>query len=326
MSSTCFPESAGFPSDLSAQECRQSHSAKSIRTAEPSSENIGPRSRSSKTSAASMQMDWLGSDPSMSSAEDFPASRSASRASAKESRTTAISGRKCFALCHSRDPLGSLLKTLLASSRWHSTMCSLTWKASATPRGRLLFRLQLSEHHIDETDSGSLLPTPTATTYGTTNNGKRPDGTTFKTAGKPSLQTMAHRGMLQTPNRTELYEAGKLWPTPTAGDAKASGSRNLPGSKAHTGVSLTDFVRFGNSTTPRMWPTPAARDFRFPNLQSYEERGGGKRGEQLPNVIGGPLNPQWVEWLMGYPCEWTALDALAIQSFRKSRKSSAKRS
>jgi len=47
-------------------------------------------------------------------------------------------------------------------------------------------------------------------------------------------------------------------PTPTAGDAKSAGSRNLPGSKANHGVSLTDWVQSGDSTVPRraMFPTP----------------------------------------------------------------------
>lgn len=43
-----------------------------------------------------------------------------------------------------------------------------------------------------------------------------------------------------------------VWPTATAGDAKASGSRNLEGSAAHPGTSLTD-------ATCR-WPTPRAED------------------------------------------------------------------
>jgi hypothetical protein len=53
-------------------------------------------------------------------------------------------------------------------------------------------------------------------------------------------------------------EMAKLLPTPTS--AVDSGSRNLPGSKAHAGVSLTDAVKFGNSTTPRTLPTPQASD------------------------------------------------------------------
>ncbi len=81
-------------------------------------------------------------------------------------------------------------------------------------------------------------------------------------------------------------------PTPTAGDAKSSGSRNLAGSKANLGVSLTDFVKFGNSTTSR----------------------GMKAG--------GALNPRWVEWLMGYPDGWTDLGDWATPSSRKSRNGS----
>lgn len=59
------------------------------------------------------------------------------------------------------------------------------------------------------TDFVTLFPTPTANTYGTRNNGKRGDGTTFKTAGAPSLDTMARTG---------------LWPTPMAGDGRKGGA------------------------------------------------------------------------------------------------------
>jgi hypothetical protein len=44
-------------------------------------------------------------------------------------------------------------------------------------------------------------------------------------------------------------------PTPTAGDAKSSGSRNLPGSGAALGVSLTDYVR-PDRLERFKWPTP----------------------------------------------------------------------
>src|SRR6185436_8568252 len=42
-----------------------------------------------------------------------------------------------------------------------------------------------------------------------------------------------------------------LWPTPDRGLAKSSGSRNLKGSRANLGVSLTDALLFGNSETCR---------------------------------------------------------------------------
>jgi hypothetical protein len=56
-----------------------------------------------------------------------------------------------------------------------------------------------------------------------------------------------------------------------------------------------------------VWPTPASRDYRYPNAQSYQERGGGTKGEQLPNAVGGALNPTFVEWMMGLPRDWTEI-------------------
>lgn len=48
-----------------------------------------------------------------------------------------------------------------------------------------------------------------------------------------------------------LESVAKLLPTPVASDAAGSGSRNLPGSKAHPGESLTDVLIHGGSTRPR---------------------------------------------------------------------------
>ena len=81
-------------------------------------------------------------------------------------------------------------------------------------------------------------------------------------------------------------------PTPTVGDSRASGNRNLPGSNAHKGTSLTDaIVRY---------PTPKARDHR--SGKGYTSR---PNSPDLEKVVGGQLNPPWVEWLMGLPIEWT---------------------
>lgn len=81
-----------------------------------------------------------------------------------------------------------------------------------------------------------------AAKYGSSGNGKAPN---VASRGRPSLEAMASRD---------------LWPTPTEGDSRSSGSRNLPGSKAHAGVSLTDAVTTGDSTTSRRWPTPTTQD------------------------------------------------------------------
>lgn len=52
-------------------------------------------------------------------------------------------------------------------------------------------------------------------------------------------------------------DSGSLLPTPVASDSSVAGSRNTETSKAHAGVSLTDWAR-GDGGTGRMLPTPCA--------------------------------------------------------------------
>lgn len=68
----------------------------------------------------------------------------------------------------------------------------------------------------------------------------------------------------------------------------------------------------------RMWPTPAARDYRSQHAESSEafiKRLEHKRGVNLVEELQraghvGQLNPAWVEWLMGWPVGWTSLEPL----------------
>ena len=55
-----------------------------------------------------------------------------------------------------------------------------------------------------------------------------------------------------------------------------------------------------------MWPTPTARDHKSGAGKTQEERGR-NTGPTLSQEAGGSLNPQWVEWLQGYPSGWTDL-------------------
>ena len=59
-------------------------------------------------------------------------------------KTTAISGRKCCELSRHTGPLGCLVKMLLESSAWHSTLCFLIWKHKAINAKRSLFQLARS--------------------------------------------------------------------------------------------------------------------------------------------------------------------------------------
>lgn len=93
--------------------------------------------------------------------EDSLASRSAAPGSTEARKTTVTSGLKCFELSRNCGPLGLLEKMLLGSSNWASTRRFLTWKASATPQGRLYFRLVPQTPHTGGTGA-PLWATPTA--------------------------------------------------------------------------------------------------------------------------------------------------------------------
>jgi hypothetical protein len=80
-------------------------------------------------------------------------------------------------------------------------------------------------------------------------------------------------------------QAKAVWATPTNGDSRSSGSRNLPGSSAHAGNSLTDMARGTGSTVPRTGAKP---------------NGSGASSTS----VGGALNPAFVCWLQGYPEGW----------------------
>jgi DNA (cytosine-5)-methyltransferase 1 len=66
----------------------------------------------------------------------------------------------------------------------------------------------------------------------------------------------------------------------------------------------------------RIWPTPRATDG---TKGSRTEEGAAKELERGRNIDlgvsigGGKLNPQWVEWLMGFPVGWTDLEDSVTQ-------------
>jgi hypothetical protein len=90
------------------------------------------------------------------------------------------------------------------------------------------------------------------------------------------------------------------------------------------------------------WPTTAARDYRTPNLKTYAERGGGRKGEQLPNAVHhllgsgsnaqtgkpGRLNPAFSLWLMlgDKATEWLSCVLPGTRSTSTRRGSSSGRS
>ena len=111
------------------------------------------------------------------------------------------------------------------------------------------------------------------------------------------------------------------------GDWSKYSGRSLRSGMIQNGIvyPLQPLVPLTRGTASGSWPTPAARDYRGAN--SYDttlkklSEGGRPHLDQLPNrvqlaegrSIRGTLNPQWVEWLMGYPVGWTDLSNSATQ-------------
>ena len=78
-----------------------------------------------------------------------------------------------------------------------------------------------------------------------------------------------------------------------------------------------EFIPNAKCSAYRSLETFAAR-FPTPTVNgNYNRKGASKTsGNGLQTVIGGQLNPDWVEWLMGYPIGATDLKPLGMDKFR----------
>jgi hypothetical protein len=96
-------------------------------------------------------------------------------------------------------------------------------------------------------------------------------------------------------------------PTPTV-----CGNYNRKGASATSGDGL--------ATWAAKWPTPLASDWKShsPAKQATNSR---PLREQIGATDGGPLNPAWVEWLMGWPIGHTASSVSATAKSRSRRRS-----
>jgi len=105
--------------------------------------------------------------------------------------------------------------------------------------------------------------------------------------------------------RTKGIERG-LWRTPDTGGGGTSGI--LKQGKNHRKNGQPIQIRLVDQVNnPRLWPTPVARMHKDRGYASEY----GKNEIPLAAQVGGPLNPEWVEWLMGWPPGWTDLKPLA---------------
>ncbi len=101
------------------------------------------------------------------------------------------------------------------------------------------------------------------------------------------------------PNGSECAQQVANWPSPRMEDSENCGNHpgavdSLNGATANWPTPMMQDSEMAGSdqaglkmlpNATKSWPTPAARDEKCPNLLPYSERGGGDKGEQLPNSI-----------------------------------------
>ena len=200
-----------------------------------------------------------------------PASPSPPRENGRVLRMNATCGRRCAALLPSCGPVGCLGKMLLASSIWGSTKRSLTWQKRDTLFSHSYFRLAASAHGMSASELlSSRLMFPTPLAS---------DKNTCKDAANLDVY-LSDNGIFRKKNRD-----GSIW-----------------------SLSLSAAVYY---------LTPAASEGYRSTLKPTAFRGKSPSSNLSAQVIHqeqplsekAALNPDWVEWLMGFPQGWTAVSS-----------------
>ena len=204
-------------------------------------------------------------------AEDSPANLSVAPGSEEAQKMTVGSGLKCLELSTGSSPLGAFLRTCLASTQWaSSTHALMIWKPRATKQGRLKYRLVPLVPRTDGTDCG-LLPTPTAN-----DDNKSPEA-------HMAMKQRMKGGPRNTITSLQVMAKAGLLPTPH--------------SNCHTGAGEHGEGGDNLQTVVQQLPTPTAN--RRTGLQSHG----------VNYCEGGPLNPEFVSWMMGFPAGWTNIQS-----------------
>lgn len=239
--------------------------------------------------------------------EDSRVSRSPLPGSDEAAMMTATSGRSCYESWKSYSRPGWLAKTFLDSflsaTVWKSTICLLRWKLETTRRGYSIIRLRAS---VPTTSGTGFSLWPTARTAGLIGG----------SGSKWMMQQMVVNGQIEQ-LEAEQMAGVKMWATPHSSCATGAGEHGAGGMNIQTAV--------------KMWPTPRASDGEEGGPNQRDSKGnyalpgevhhrpsllptpratrGGSATETVEQLQeSGQLNPDWVEWLMGFPANWTEVD------------------
>ena len=249
--------------------------------------------------------------------EDSHVNRSVLQGNKKGETTTVISGQKCLDSLKKSNPsslLERMCKDLLTSkTAWSSDRCKMTWKVKVSKSNVSLYQLQASVLGTKDLESG-LWATPNTMDYLPPRSA----------AGTKKLMEGHRKGRTKPSNLREQVdpETMKMYPTPRAsGQEDAETLIKRKGKEAAAQHNLTAHVQ--------MFPTPSAScqmDVVAPPETVKQNKSGWsvtrvgtgtKFGAKLNDVVnkvnqpikpGGKLNPTFVEFLMGFPENWTKIE------------------
>ncbi len=205
------------------------------------------------------------------------------------------------------DLSGFFLKTAPSSEPEAGTSSSPIWWRVDTPGATDSLPRLMSEHLTSAIGGGALHGVPT-----------------------PICNDAEKRGNFDPHRSWGLAAYAKLWPTPSASefhtkDAEALIARRercKATAKNGNGFGLT----LGNAITlaaAGKWATPTARDWRSGKAS---EATMARNSRPLSEQSGGLLNPEWVEWLMGWPIGHTESKHWATAKCRSKPRSPGSRS
>ena len=204
-------------------------------------------------------------------------------------------GEKWLGLLGRFDPVSRSLKTVQLSLLEDSTGCCPTLPRLGLMLDGELYPQPMLEPYTVESASG-YWPTP-QTRFGTN------DGDLAQLAKKCETQEEFN----QMAYRAAAKKKAEYWPTPTV-----CGNYNRPGASATSGMGL--------ATAVKLWPTPTASKGSSQNSLTRKD-GRDRSGDRLDHAVmaseNGRLNPEFCEWLMGWPIGQTELKPLATAKYQE---------
>lgn len=170
------------------------------------------------------------------------------------------------------------------------------------------------------------------------------NGTPIPTSAQRLRNQVAFRDMFPTPRSSEhgdyQYDRGdhskprpaltgwvKMFPTPAAQDSGISASRLVDkdgNEPTHWNQRMYDkesgrLAQRSLNQFVQMYPTPTVNDSKNSTLPPSQIN-----HDNLPGALlrageksGARLNPDWVEWLMGWPIGWTSIEPMSIEQFEQ---------